>query len=105
MKIVWSILAKAQLYEIFQYHQEVAGKKVAQSVKSRIFEKVKRLSKFPEIGQIELNPLVEQMKYRYLVSGNVKIIYRVFPKEKMVFVASLFDTRQSPNDLKIGFYE
>lgn len=105
MKIVWSLLAKAQLYEICRYYQEVASKKVAQSIKSKIFEKVRKLSKYPQIGQQELNPLVEPMRYRYLISGNSKIIYKVFEKEKTVLMSSLFDTRQNPNDLKIGFYE
>jgi plasmid stabilization system protein ParE len=105
MEIVWSLLAKAQLYEICQYYQQVASKKVAQSIRSKIFEKVKKLSKYPEIGPQELNPLVKPMRYWYLISRNIEIIYKVFEKEKTVLVSSLFDTRQNPNDLKIGFYE
>lgn len=104
MKIVWTALAKAQLYEICLYYKEVASPRVSKSIKSTIFKKVKKLSRFPEIGQQEFNPLIAPLKYRYLVSGNIKIIYKIIESENEVIIASLFDTRQNPNDLKIGFY-
>ena len=41
------------------------------------------------------------MSYRYLVSGNYKIVYRVIQKEKTVLIAAVFDTRQDPDDLRV----
>jgi len=101
MKVVWTELAKAQLKEAFQYYKEVAGNKVAQSIKAKIFEKVSNLSRYPEIGQLEQNALVAALGYRYLVSGNYKIIYHIEKDEKIVWIAAVFDARQHPDALKV----
>jgi len=58
MKVVWTELARFQLQEIYQYYSEVASRKVAESIKNKIFIKTLKLSQFPEIGQIENNSLV-----------------------------------------------
>ena len=76
MKVIWTELAKSQLQEAYQYYKEVANRKVATTIKAKIYEKMRKLSRFPEIGQRENNPLVGAMNYRYLVSGNYKIVYR-----------------------------
>jgi plasmid stabilization system protein ParE len=101
MKVIWTELAKSQLKEAYQYHKEIASLRVAASIRSRIYEKTRKLSRFPEIGQRENNPLVAAMNYHYLVSGNYKIVYRIIPKEKMVLIAAVFDTRQDPDDLQV----
>ena len=101
MKVFWTELAKSQLKEACQYYKETASAKVAASIRSKVYEKTRKLSHFPEIGQKENNPLVAAMDYRYLVSGNYKIIYRIIPKEKTVLIAAVFDTRQDPNDLQV----
>ncbi len=38
MKVIWTELAKLQLKEAHQYYKEVAGIKVADSIKKKIFE-------------------------------------------------------------------
>lgn len=101
MKVVWTELAKSQLREACQYYKEVAGAKVSASIRIKIFEKTKKLSRFPELGQVESTPLIAAMKYRYLVSGNHKIVYKVVVEEKIVLIAAVFDTRQDPDDLKV----
>jgi len=101
MKVIWTELAKVQLKQACQYYKEVAGSRVAKSIKSKIFEKTRNLSRNPEIGQHEQNALVAALGYRYLVSGNYKIIYRIEKEEKIVVIASVFDTRQHPDELKI----
>ncbi|MFM9840401.1 MAG: type II toxin-antitoxin system RelE/ParE family toxin [Cyclobacteriaceae bacterium] len=101
MKIIWSDLAKAQLYDVYEYYKDVASTKIAKSIKSKVCKKVRTLSRFPEMGQHELNPLVEPLNFRYLVSGNYKIIYQFFKEQKIILIASIFDTRQNPNDLKV----
>jgi plasmid stabilization system protein ParE len=101
MKVVWTELAKAQLKEASQYYKEVAGNKVAKSIKTKIFEKTRKLSRHPEIGQLEQNTMVAALRYRYLVSGNYKIIYRIWNEEKIIMIASLFDTRQHPDTLEV----
>ena len=101
MKVIWTELAKAQLKEAFQYYKEVAGNKVAHSIKAKIFEKASNLSRYPEIGQGEQNELVAALGYRYLVSGNYKIIYYIEKDEKNVWIAAVFDARQHPDALKV----
>jgi toxin ParE1/3/4 len=101
MKVIWTELATSQLKEACQYYKEIASAKVAASIKSRIYEKTRKLSRFPEMGQWEKNPLVAALTYRYLVSGNYKIVYRIIPQEKIVLIAAVFDTRQDPDDLRV----
>jgi plasmid stabilization system protein ParE len=103
MKIVWSELAKIQLKEIYQYHKEVASLKVAKSIKIKIFKKTKKLLSHPEIGQREESKLIAPLHYRYLVSGSYKIVYKIFMEDKIVLIAAVFDTRQNPDDLSVGF--
>lgn len=67
MKVIWTELAKYKLKEAFQYYKEVAGIKVANSIKEKIYGKTRKLSRYPEIGQKENNPIVAALDYRYLV--------------------------------------
>lgn len=101
MKVIWTELAKIQLKEAYQYYKEVAGIRVAKKIKTKVFEKTSKLLNAPEIGQHEQNALVPAFGYRYLVSGNYKIIYRIDQKEKIILIASIFDTRQHPDELKV----
>jgi plasmid stabilization system protein ParE len=57
IRVFWSDLAKANLKEIYAYYKEVAGIKVANSIKSRIKRKPRLLSENPEMGQVEDNTL------------------------------------------------
>ncbi len=101
MKILWTETAKSQLKEAYQYYKEVAGTKVAKSIKRKIFEKTAKLSSHPEIGQHEQHMLVASLGYRYLVVGNYKIIYRILKEEGIILIAAIFDTRQHPDALTI----
>jgi toxin ParE1/3/4 len=101
MKILWTESARSQLKEVYQYYKEVAGSRVAKSIKRKIFEKTARLSSHPEIGQQEQHMLVASQGYRYLVAGNYKIIYRILKEEEIVLITAIFDTRQHPDALTI----
>lgn len=101
MRVVWSDLAKANVKEIYAYYKEVASTKVAKSIKNKIINKTRSLAKHPEMGQGEDNPLVVDKGYRYLVEGNFKIVYRVFKKDKVILISTVFDTRQNPTKLQV----
>ncbi len=101
MKVFWTELAKFQLKEACQYYKEIANAKIAASIRSKIFEKTRKLSRYPEIGQQESNPLVAAMNYRYLVAGNYKVVYRIISEKQIVLIVAVFDRRQSPDDLKV----
>lgn len=52
------------------------------------------MDKSPFIGQVEDLLIHLKKDYRYLVSGNYKIIYLVKPES--VEIINVFDTRQDP---------
>ena len=101
MRILWSDLAKAQLNEIYRYYKEVAGVKVARSIKNKIIKKPSLLIKQPEMGQLEDNPMVAYRGYRYLVEGNYKIVYKIYDEDKGILISTVFDTRQNPTKLSV----
>jgi plasmid stabilization system protein ParE len=92
MKIIWSDFASGTLKDIFLYHQEVAGKNIAQKLKTKIFDSTKQLLKHPDSGQVEKS--LEQLEegHRYLVSGNYKIVYKKV--NEGILITDIFDTRQ-----------
>ncbi|WP_436415524.1 type II toxin-antitoxin system RelE/ParE family toxin [Petrimonas sp.] len=94
MKIIWSDFARAMLKDIYYYHKEVAGIPIAQKIRDRIFKTVRQLIKHPHSGQIEEFLLSLNEGHRYLISGNYKIIYKVF--DKHILITDVFDTRQNP---------
>ena len=51
MKVIWTELAKFQLKEACTYYKEIASAKVAASIRSKVFEKTRKLPRFPELGQ------------------------------------------------------
>jgi toxin ParE1/3/4 len=102
MRIIWTEVAKLCLLDIFTYYKEVAGLKVANQIKVKIFSKTKNLKHTPEVGQIETNKLVAALNYRYIVSGNYKIIYKVLRDEKTILILTVFDTRQNPEKMDVN---
>lgn len=100
MRIIWTDLAKANVKEIYTYYKEKVSIKVAKSVKNKIINKTRLLTKNPEMGQVEENPMVVNRGFRYLVEGNFKIVYKVFKTDKAILISTVFDTRQNPTKLK-----
>lgn len=81
MNVFWSEFASLQLLNIYQYYKSVAGYKVANKIKSKIFEASRQLNTHPLSGQLELNLEHLNEGHRYLVNGNYKIIYNQYKKE------------------------
>lgn len=100
MEIIWTDFAVSNLKSIYDYFLEEANRKVANKIRDNIFKETKRLIKQPESGQVE--PYLDSLKheYRYLVSGNYKIIYRI--NGKRILINDVFDTRQRPDKMKKG---
>lgn len=97
MKIIWTDFAIENLKEIFDYYSSKTSKKVAHKIRKQIFEPTKQLLKNPELGQKELNLEKLKQNHRYLVSGNYKVIYKIFENE--IIVEDGFDTRQNPGKM------
>ena len=94
MKIIWTDFAIENLKDIFDFYSIRANKKVAHKIRKQILESTKQLIDNPESGQIEFYLKELGQKYRYLVSGNYKIIYRFY--ENQIIINDVFDSRQNP---------
>ncbi len=98
MKIIWSVSAKKDIYEIYTYYKTTAGISIAKSIKTKIFSKTQLLIKHKELGRVEDNKNIISKGYRFLISDNYKIVYRVVD-EKSILIAAVFDCRQNPDKM------
>ncbi len=94
MKIIWTDFAAENLKEIFDFYSATANKKVANKIKQEIFASVKLLVHYPELGQIELYLEKLNEGYRYVLSGNYKVIYKI--QDENIIISDVFDVRQNP---------
>ena len=92
--IIWSDFASNCLKEVYLYHKEIAGEKVANKLKSKIFTSTRQLTKYPDSGQIEESLTLLEEGHRYLITGNYKIIYKKV--KEGILITDIFDTRQNP---------
>lgn len=86
------------LKDIYEYHAEVASKKVAQKIISKIYDTTSKLSDYPKSGQVEETLVQLNEGHRYLLTGNYKIIYKKVPEG--ILITDVFDTRQDPNKIQ-----
>lgn len=96
--LVWSRDAKKELRAIALYYKKEVSLRVAQKIVESIQSEARRLIHMPLIGQIEPSLANELIEYRYLVSGNYKIIYYV--KNNKIRINNIYDCRQDPDKLK-----
>ncbi len=94
MKIIWTDFAIENLKDIFDFYSVTANKKVANKIKQEIFASVKLLVRYPELGQIELYLAELNDEYRYILSGNYKVIYKI--QGENIIISDVFDVRQNP---------
>ena len=99
-QIIWSEQAENELDKIFEYYAENASDLVAKNLVSEIVAEPNKLIPNPEISQIEELLLDREVKYRYLLCNNYKLIYSIDLKENFIKIADVFDTRQNPNKIK-----
>ncbi|HDH31482.1 MAG TPA: type II toxin-antitoxin system RelE/ParE family toxin [Candidatus Wolfebacteria bacterium] len=74
MKIIWSPLALERIKEISEYISR-DNLSAAENWVLTIFEKVKKLQDFPQIGRVV--PEVERHEIRELIYGKYRILYRI----------------------------
>ncbi len=99
IRIKWSDLSERHLKGIFDFYSFEASPEIAKKIINGIIKRVSILETNPLAGQREelLSDYPED--FRYLVEGNYKIIY--WEKEKIITIASVFDSRQNPGKIKI----
>jgi len=78
MRIIWSPLSVESASEITDY---IAQDKPSAAEKwiNNVFSKVEQLKSSPEIGRIV--PEINNTKFREIVYGNYRIIYRIEKKQ------------------------
>ncbi len=98
IKVIWAESARIQLENIFEYYKEKVNSESSEKIVTSIIDRTIQLESFPESGPLEPLLKTRSYKYRYLVEGNYKIIYRI--EKNYVFVVSVFDCRQNPIKIK-----
>jgi len=98
MKILWTEFALTELRSIFDYYKIHAGISVARNIKNDILSSTRHLQKYPQFGCVEELLSGLQYEYRYVVTGNYKIIYRI--SSKQIYITDIFDCRRNPDKIK-----
>jgi len=98
MKLLWTDESVGQLKDIFDYYSNKASANASMKLIAGIIEHVESLRSNPNIGQVEELLRNRKNKYRYLIFGSYKIVYRI--GDNVVYISAVFDTRQNPGKLK-----
>ena len=98
LKVFWTDTAIEKLEDIFDYYKNKVGIEVAKNIVGLIVDSTINLESQPKIGQVEELLINRANEYRYLVSGNYKIIYWI--EELYIKIATVFDCRQNPIKIK-----
>jgi len=99
MNVIITDFAKKRIKKIYYYYKDRGLSKIGQKIRINIVTKAKFLKQQPYMGPIEPNAKNSKKEYRYIISGNYKIIYQVEPPN--IYVVEVFDTRQNPDKMKI----
>jgi toxin ParE1/3/4 len=92
-RIIWTEFAKGNVKEIYSYIA-LDSENRAKSVIQKILYSVTNLEEFPLIGSIESNLALIKKDYRFIISGNYKIIYKL--NENSIYIMTVFDSRRDP---------
>jgi plasmid stabilization system protein ParE len=102
MKLKWSLNAKNDLEEIYNFYL-LKNPAVAVRIHNSILDEALRLIKWPEIGKHEIwiEKKGTEFLFRSLVTKNglFKIIY--FLNEETVFISRIWNCLKDPNDLRL----
>jgi len=98
MKIIWTKEALQDTKLIYNYYKLRVSINVAESIKNQILSLSKTLNKQARQGQLEELLVHKNEEFRYLLTGNYKVIYKIIEKE--VFIMKVFDCRRNPKIIK-----
>ncbi len=93
-KVSVSKLAEFDLLEIYHYYNEL-NPRVANSILDTLEIKAESLASFPYRGKVVPELLEYDIdKYRQLIAGNHRIIYRVTDNPNSVIILAVVDSRK-----------
>jgi plasmid stabilization system protein ParE len=98
-KILWTDFAINQLKDIFDFHFIKASPIVAQRLAQKIIDATIILENNPKSGRKEDLLSCRLQEFRFVTAKNYKIIYWLDYEFNIVYVASVFDTRQNPKKI------
>lgn len=98
--VYWTQFAEDKLEDIYHYYSEKASKKIALKLVNEIIDSTINLQSNPLVGQEEENLKSRPQKFRYLVSGNYKIIYWINISRRRIEIVYIFDCRRNPDVMK-----
>ena len=98
-KVFWSDESKSDLEDIFDFYSSYSLQ-YAENLIESLLSRESQLTTYPSSGTYQNFEVLNQ-KYRYLVEGKFKIIYHIREEEQLVYVNTVFDTRQSPSTLRL----
>jgi plasmid stabilization system protein ParE len=98
-KILWTDFAINQLKDIFDFHFVRASPIIAQKLVQKIIDATIILENHPKSGRKE-DLLSERLQeFRFVTVKNHKIIYWIDYEFNIVYIATVFDTRQNPEKI------
>jgi len=98
MKVIWTNEAIQDTKSIFNYYKFRASIKVAKSIKDKILASTKSINKQTRKGRFEELLSHKNEEYRYLLTGNYKVIYKII--EEDIYIMKVFDCRRNPEIIK-----
>jgi plasmid stabilization system protein ParE len=100
MKVVLLPKALSRLDEIFDWIKTTNSENSAAKVYNSILDELEILEKQPEIAAIE--PILEGLPKQFrslIVNRKYKAVYYIEKQSNTVFVATIWDCRQDPDNL------
>ncbi len=99
-QVIWSAEALVDLEIIYDFFAEKSAPS-AQRIIESILTRSRQLESFPESGPRQEDLKNALKEYRYLVEGNIKIIYSYRQEIQTVYIEIIFDTRHNPDKLSV----
>lgn len=98
-EIIWTIRAKEDLQQIYEFNSLVMGEEKAFQLIEQIVKKADVLSTKISGGTRYISQIAPQINYQKLILENHLIIFR--EADNLVFVNRIFDARQDPKKLNL----
>ena len=91
MKIYWTKKSKQKFLDIKSYILSEFGLSSSEKFKERVFDFLEILSKFPELGSLEVP---NKSIYGFQLSRQTRVFYRI--NKDHISLLIFFDSRQDP---------
>jgi plasmid stabilization system protein ParE len=91
MRIFWTKRSKNRFQDITEHLKSAFGIKTSEGFKIRVLDFLELLSKFPELGSLEVP---DKEIYGFQLSKQTRLFYRL--KENQIILLTFFDSRQDP---------